>query len=99
LLVEETGVPREYHWPIASHWQTLSRLPISGIHTHNFIVVSLVIGTDCAGNCESNYHTIMTTTAQSHMSALEHNGFLITKICKYNKIFFLHREHSGPFEL
>jgi hypothetical protein len=22
LLVEETGVPRENHWPVASHWQT-----------------------------------------------------------------------------
>jgi hypothetical protein len=24
LLVEETGVPGEKHWPAASHWQTLS---------------------------------------------------------------------------
>jgi len=24
LLVEETGVPRENNWPVASHWQTLS---------------------------------------------------------------------------
>jgi hypothetical protein len=24
LLVKETRVPRENHWPIASHWQTLS---------------------------------------------------------------------------
>jgi hypothetical protein len=24
LLVEETGVPWENHWPVASHWQTLS---------------------------------------------------------------------------
>ena len=23
LLVDETGVPREYHQPAASHWQTL----------------------------------------------------------------------------
>ena len=22
LLVEETGVPREHQWPVASHWQT-----------------------------------------------------------------------------
>jgi hypothetical protein len=22
--VEETGVPGENHWPVASHWQTLS---------------------------------------------------------------------------
>jgi hypothetical protein len=24
LLVEETGVPRENHRPVTSHWQTLS---------------------------------------------------------------------------
>jgi len=24
LLMEETGVPRENHRPVASHWQTLS---------------------------------------------------------------------------
>ena len=23
LLMEETGIPRENHWPAASHWQTL----------------------------------------------------------------------------
>jgi hypothetical protein len=41
LLVEETGVPRENHWPAASHRQTLSHnvassTPrLSGILTHN----------------------------------------------------------------
>jgi hypothetical protein len=29
VLVEETGVPRENHWPVASHWQTL---------THNVVL-------------------------------------------------------------
>ena len=24
LMVEETGVPGENHWPIVSHWETLS---------------------------------------------------------------------------
>ena len=28
---------------------------------HNFSAI-VVIGTDCTGNCKSNYHTIMTTT-------------------------------------
>ena len=42
LLVEETGVPRETHRPVASHRQTLSHnvassTPhLSGIQTHNF---------------------------------------------------------------
>jgi hypothetical protein len=30
LLVEETGVPRENHWPVTSHWQTLSHNVVSG---------------------------------------------------------------------
>jgi hypothetical protein len=39
--VEETGVPGENHWPVASHWQTVSHNVVSstphpsGIQTHN----------------------------------------------------------------
>jgi hypothetical protein len=29
LLAEVTGVPRENHWPVASHWQTLSHNVVS----------------------------------------------------------------------
>jgi hypothetical protein len=29
LLMEETGVPGENHWPVASHWQTLSHNVVS----------------------------------------------------------------------
>jgi len=29
LLVEETGLPRENHRPVASHWQTLSHSVVS----------------------------------------------------------------------
>jgi hypothetical protein len=39
LLVEETGGPGENHWPVASHWQTLSHnvvhLALIEIQTHN----------------------------------------------------------------
>jgi hypothetical protein len=41
LLVEESGVPGENHWPAASHWQTsstnvVSNTPrLSGIQSHN----------------------------------------------------------------
>jgi hypothetical protein len=41
LLVDETGVPRENHRPVAKHWQTLSHNVVSstprlsGIQTHN----------------------------------------------------------------
>jgi len=40
LLVEETGGSGENHWPVASHWQTLSHnvahLAMIEIRTHNF---------------------------------------------------------------
>jgi hypothetical protein len=41
LLVEETGVCRENHWPVANDWQTWSHNVVSstprpnGIQTHN----------------------------------------------------------------
>ena len=34
LLLEETGVPRENHWPVASHWQTLSHNVVSSTPRH-----------------------------------------------------------------
>jgi hypothetical protein len=42
LLVEETGMHGKNHWPVASHWQTLTHNIVSstsrpsGIRTHNF---------------------------------------------------------------
>ena len=43
LLREETRVPGENHWPVASHWQNFyhimlywAHLAISGVWTHNF---------------------------------------------------------------
>ena len=61
LLVMETGVDRENHRPVASHWQALSRnvvhLALRRIRIHN------IIGTYCIGSCKSNYHMITTTTA------------------------------------
>ena len=65
LLVEETGVLRENHWPVASHWQTLPHNVVSKTHRHEQDSNSqliVVIGTDCVGSCESNYHTITITT-------------------------------------
>jgi len=34
MLVEETGVARENHWPAASHWQTLSHNVVSSTPCH-----------------------------------------------------------------
>ena len=60
LLEEETGVPWENHWTVASHWHTLSHnvehLALTKIWTHN-ISGDTVIGTDCIG--KFNYHVIM----------------------------------------
>jgi hypothetical protein len=53
LLVEETGVPRENHRPVASHWQTLSHNVISST-PHQLLVM---IGTYCTVSCKSKYHT------------------------------------------
>jgi hypothetical protein len=33
-LVEEIGVPGENHQPVISHWQTLSKVDITGIKHH-----------------------------------------------------------------
>ena len=65
LLVEETGVPRENHWPTASDWQILSHNVVSSTPRLSGIRLTtlVVIGTDCIGSCRSNYHTIMNTTA------------------------------------
>ena len=65
LLVEETGVPGENLRPAAKSLTNLScnvvssTTRLSGIQTHNFVV----IGTDCIGSCKSNCHKITTTMA------------------------------------
>ena len=65
LLVEETGVPGENHRHVASDRQTLSHNVVSstprlsGVRTHNLVV----IGTDCIGSYKSNCHTITTMTS------------------------------------
>ena len=72
LLVEEIRVLGENHWPVPSHWQTLSHhvlstptLPCTGFK----LTTLLVIGTDCTGSCSwiYNYHTITTITALPYL--------------------------------
>ena len=41
LLMEETGVPGEKHWPAANHWQTLSHNVVSS--TPKEVSVILVV--------------------------------------------------------
>ena len=54
LLVEETWVPGENHWPVASHWQTLSHNVVSSGDRH-WLHTAI-------GSYKSNYHMITTMT-------------------------------------
>ena len=65
LLMEDTGVPGESHWPAAIHWQTVSHKIVYRVHLAWAIfklTTLVVIGIDSIGNYKSNYHTITTTT-------------------------------------
>ena len=64
LLVEETGVSGENHWPITSHWQTLSHNVVSCTPHISGIQMLVVMGTDWIGSCKSNYHTITMAPVQ-----------------------------------
>jgi hypothetical protein len=63
LLVEE----------VARHWQTLSHKLIM-LYTSPWsifeLTTSVVIGTDCIGNCKSNYHMITWRRPQSYLNCL-----------------------------
>jgi hypothetical protein len=63
LSVEETEVPRENHWPAASHWQTLPHNVVSSTWAGFKFTMLVVIDTDCIGSCKPNYHTMTTMTA------------------------------------
>jgi hypothetical protein len=62
LLVNETGVPRENHRPVANHWQTWSHIDYASPWPRFELRTLVVIGTDCTGSYKSNYHTITATT-------------------------------------
>ena len=65
LLVEETRVPGENRWTVASHWQTLSLDVVE--YTSSWVgfklLILVVMCTDFIGSCKSNYHTITAMTA------------------------------------
>jgi hypothetical protein len=44
--VEETGVHGENHWPVASHWQTLSHNVVSDTLTEISIIVFIINNVD-----------------------------------------------------
>ena len=43
LLVEKTGVPGENHWPVTSHWETLSHNVVSSTPKEEFFIVSVIL--------------------------------------------------------
>jgi hypothetical protein len=74
LLVEETGVPWENHWPAASHWQTLSHNVVSSTPRQGGefeLTMLVVIGTDCADRCKSNYNTIRSMVTPKNTCSLK----------------------------
>jgi hypothetical protein len=44
FLMEETGVPRENHWPATSHWQTLSHIMLYRVHLAWDTITSSCLG-------------------------------------------------------
>jgi hypothetical protein len=105
LLVEETGVPRENHRPVASHWQTLSHNVISShwqTLSHNVI--------------SSHWQTLSHNVISSHWQPSSHNVISSTpRLCWIRTHgvcwdwHWLHRwfqiqlpydhDHDGPFDL
>ena len=62
LFVEEAGVPRENHQPVASLTNCIEYTSaLAGFE----LTTLVVIGTDYTGSHKSNYHKIMTTMAPS----------------------------------
>jgi hypothetical protein len=58
LLVEETRVPGENHWPAISHWQTLSHNVVSSTPRYELDSNSQLkwwFGTNRIGSCKPNY--------------------------------------------
>ena len=77
LLVEETRVPGEKHWPAASQWQTLSPNVVLSTprHERDSNSVLVVIGSDYTGSCKSNYHMIITRMALENIYLEDLNIF------------------------
>ena len=64
---------RENHWPVTSHWQTLSHnvvhLALIEIRTHN-------ISCDGTGSCKSNHYAIMDTMASDRNMVISFKTFI-----------------------
>jgi hypothetical protein len=100
LLVEETGVPRENHWPVTSHRQTLSHNVVSFKSTLPWVGFELttlvVIGTDCTGSCKFNHHTITTTMVPKSLQTASKLNVLCKKSNEQNYLRNSFLELSEP---
>ena len=66
LLVTETGIPRENHRPVASHWLTFFHIMLYRVQIawSGFELTCLVmIGIYYTYSCKCYYHVITTTTS------------------------------------
>jgi hypothetical protein len=54
------GVSEENHLPAASLWQIYHIIEYTSPWTGFELTTFVVVGTDCIGSCEPNYHTITT---------------------------------------
>ena len=71
-MVEETGETTDL-------LQVTDKLLSHNVHltSMEFELTFVVIGTDCIGNCKSNYHTITTTTVPVIVSLIRSNKYII----------------------
>ena len=95
LLVKETRESRENHWPVASHWQTLSHNIVHPSPWSRFeLIASVVIGTDYIGSCKYNYHTITATTIPLFKFEIRYMMWYILDMY-YISVEFNTRNHIG----
>jgi hypothetical protein len=74
-LVEETRVPGENQRSVASHWQThhIMVYPVHLAWAGIELTTLGVIGTDCIGSYNSNYHTGTTDREINNSSKIRRN--------------------------
>ena len=103
LLVEETGVPREKHWPVTSHWQIWSHNVVSSTPRHeqqnsdiSFNDVQLFVinqGTqkDILQSCKNLWSIICSNQLDRSGVYLTKYILIFTKILKDTKKLYISR--------